>query len=355
MRPRKAVFLDLFGLAGAVAASLVIGIIVIFCVSSEPLAAMNAFFVEPLTNAFNFGSILNRMVPLVFTGLAIAVVFQSGVFSMGAEGQLYIGALTGAVAAVYMKGLSAWMHIPLVLVCAILGGGLFAFLPGILKARFKADEIVSTLMFNYIGIFFVSYLLNNVIKDANSGGFARTPYVQDSARLHQIVQGFPTLYSFVFALAAAAVVYILLFKTRTGYELRLVGKNPLFAEYGGIHIRKAIVLSMVISGALAGLGGAMEVIGQQGALNDHFSTGLGFDGIIISLLARNHPIGILVSAFFYAYLTVGGQNMQAGSDVPRDLAVIIQSLLVLFVSSQALFAYLNSRKAVRKGGAEVAS
>ncbi|NIK76519.1 simple sugar transport system permease protein [Paenibacillus castaneae] len=354
MKNRSAIYLDVIGIIGAVLAALVIGIIIIFCVSNEPISAIHAFLVEPLTNAFTLGSVLNRMVPLVFTGLAIVVVFQSGVFSMGAEGQLYIGALTGALAAVYIPGLSPWLHIPLVILCSIVGGGLFGMLPGLLKAYFKADEIVSTLMFNFIAVLFVSYLLNNVFKDASSGGFARTPYIQDSAKLFQIIPGFPTHYGFIIALLAVAVVYLLLYKTRTGYELRLVGKNPLFAQYGGIKTKKVIVLSITISGALAGLGGAVEVMGVHGALKDNFSAGLGFDGIIVSLLARNHPVAVIITAFFYAYLQIGGQTMQANSDVPRDLAIIIQAILVVFVSSQAIFNYLKQRKASRTGGASIA-
>lgn len=356
MKNRSAVYLDIIGIIGAVLAALVIGIIVIFCVSDEPLTAMHAFLVEPLTNAFTFGSVLNRAVPLIFTGLAIVVVFQSGVFSMGAEGQLYIGALTGAIAAVYIPGLSPAIHIPVVILSALIGGGLFGLLPGILKAYFKADEIVSTLMFNFIAISFVSYLLNNVFKDASSGGFARTPYIQESAKLNQIIPGFPTHYGFIIALIAVVIIYLMLYKTRTGYELRLVGKNPLFAAYGGIKTKKVMVLSITISGALAGLGGAVEVIGVHSALKEHFSVGLGFDGIIVSLLARNHPIAVIITAFFYAYLQIGGQNMQANSDVPRDLAIIIQAILVLFVSSQAIFAYLKQRKAASsRGGAGVAN
>jgi ABC-type uncharacterized transport system permease subunit len=354
MRNRSVVFLNLAGVLGAVVAALVIGIILIYCVSSEPATAVKAFFLDPLSGSFGIGTILNRMVPLVFTGLAIAVVFQSGIFSMGVEGQLYIGALTGAYAAVYIQGLPAWLHIPLVLIAAILGGGLFAWLPGVLKAYFKADEIVSTLMFNYIGILFVSFVLNHSFKDPKSGSFAHSPYIQESARLHPIVAGFPALYGVVIAIAAAVVVYVLLYKTKMGYQLRLVGMNEEFARYGGMDTKKIIVISMVISGTLAGLGGTMEVIGQPRALYEGFSNGLGFDGIIIALLARNHPLAVIVTAFFYAYLLVGGQSMQANADVPRDLASIIQALLVLFVSSQAIFGYISARRAMRKGGSEYA-
>jgi simple sugar transport system permease protein len=205
-------------------------------------------------------------------------------------------------------------------------------------------------MLNFVATLSVSYLLNNVFKDPASGGYARMPYIQPSAKLGKFMEALPTHSGIFLAIAAAVIIYLFLYKTKGGYELRLVGENPLFAEYGGINTKKVIVLSVMISGALAGIGGVVEVIGLHGALKDQFSVGLGFDGIIIALLARNHPIGVIAAAFFYAYLQVGAQTMQMNSDVSRELAVIIQVLLVLLVSAQAIFAYLKQRVHRRKRG-----
>ncbi|TJY39691.1 ABC transporter permease [Cohnella pontilimi] len=343
MKTGKALYLELAGIAAAVFAALLCGFIVILLTSKEPLSAISALVMDPLANSFNIGTILNKAVPLMLTGLAISVVFQAGVFSMGAEGQLYVGGFLGSLAAVYVPGLPVWVHLPLILACAVLGGALFGAIPGALKAYWNADEIVTTLMLNFIAILTTSYLVNNVFKDPESGGYARMPYIDPGLLLGKIVPGFSAHAGLLVALGAVAVVYMLLYHTSIGYELRLVGKNPQFAKYGGIATPRVIVLSIVISGALAGLAGIVEILGIHSTYKDNFSAGLGFDGIIIALLARNHPIGVLAASLFYAYLQVGAQTMQVGSDMPREVAVIIQVLLVLFVSSQAIFAYIKQK------------
>jgi ABC-type uncharacterized transport system permease subunit len=343
MKNRAEFKLELIGIVVAAIAAIIIGFLVILMISDEPVNAFYYLLIEPFSNLFNFGTILNKTVPLVLTGLAVAVVFKSGVFSMGAEGQLYVGAFFGALVAVYVEGLPALVHIPLIIITAMLGGALFGFLPGLLKGFLNVDEIVSTLMLNYVGIFTVSYFLNYVFKDPASGGYARMPYIGESGKLGRLIDGMPTHTGIIIAILAVIVVYLYLYKTKGGYEMRLVGQNRTFAEYGGINAKWVIVKSVMAGGILAGLAGIVEVIGVHGTLKDNFSDGLGFDGIIIALLARNHPVGVLFAAFFFAYLQVGSQLMSANSDVPRELAIIIQVLLVLFVSATAIFNYLKTR------------
>jgi simple sugar transport system permease protein len=292
--------------------------------------------------------IVNKAIPLIFTGLALAVVFQTNVFSMGAEGQLYIGGFVGALSAVYIQGLPAWIHLPLILVCALAGGALFGAVAGYLKAKWNANEIVTTLMLNYVAIIMTSYFVNNIFKDPESGGFARMKYFDKELLLGKISDSFPVHYGIVIAIIAVIFIYLLLYKTRLGYEMRLVGKNDSFARYGGIRTKRIVVYSVMISGALAGLGGIVELMGVHGTYKDSFSVNLGFDGIIIALLARNNPLGVFLAALFYAYLQVGGQVMQAESDVSRELAVIIQVLLVLFVSARAVFNYLKQRSIIKQ-------
>ncbi|MGM9929051.1 MAG: ABC transporter permease [Bacillus sp. (in: firmicutes)] len=344
MRNAKAFQIEIIGIVVASLAALLIGCLVILLVSDEPLNAINYLFVQPFTSLFQFGTILNKMVPLVLTGLAVAVVFRAGIFSMGAEGQLYVGAFTGALVAVYVTGIPSFIHIPIILLAAMLGGALFGLIPGLLKGYLNVDEIVTTLMLNYVGIYLVSYFLNYVFKDPNSGGFARMPYIEDSGKLQRFLEGLPTHSGIFIALLAVLITYLFLYRTKGGYEMRLVGQNKSFAEYGGINSKWIMAKSVVIGGILAGLAGIVEVMGTHGTLKDSFSDGLGFDGIIIALLARNHPLGVLLAAFFFAYLQVGAQLMQANSDVSRELAVIIQVLLVLFVSAQAIFTYLKTRR-----------
>jgi ABC-type uncharacterized transport system permease subunit len=346
MRTSRALYLELGGILAAVVLALICGFVVILLTSGEPLAAIQALLLDPFSNPFNIGTILNKAVPLILTGLALSVVFQTGVFSMGAEGQLYIGGFLGALAAVYLPGLHPWIHLPLVLLCAMAGGALFGAIPGILKAYLNANEIVTTLMLNFIAILTASYLVNHPFKAPDVGGFARMSYIGKDIQLGKIIPGFSAHAGILIALAAVVLVYLLLYKTSIGYELRLVGHNGHFARYGGIATRKVIVASMMISGALAGLAGIVEILGIHRTYKDNFSLGLGFDGIIIALLARNHPVGVLVAALFYAYIQVGAQTMQVGSDMPREVAVIIQVMLVLLVSAQAIFTYLKQKYGV---------
>jgi ABC-type uncharacterized transport system permease subunit len=345
MKSSKALYLEVGGILAAVVAALVCGFIVILFTSSQPFTAISALLLDPLSSAFNIGTILNKAVPLILTGLALSVVFQSGVFSMGAEGQLYVGGFVGALAGIYLPGLSPWIHLPLVLICAIAGGALFGAIPGLLKAYLNANEIVTTLMLNFVAILTTSYFVNNQFKAPEGGGYARMSYIGKDIQLAKIIPGTAAHAGILIAIAAVVVVYLLLYKTSIGYELRLVGKNGHFARYGGIATRKVIVFSVMISGGLAGLAGIVEILGIHQTFKDNFSVGLGFDGIIIALLARNHPVGVLVAGLFYAYIQVGAQTMQVGSDMPRDVAVIIQVLLVLLVTSQAIFTFIKQRYA----------
>ncbi|SHF25688.1 nucleoside ABC transporter membrane protein [Seinonella peptonophila] len=349
MNTRKTLTLELTGIIGAALVAILLGIIIIYIVSEEPLTAIQSLLLGPISSAFNIGTVLNKAVPLIFTGLALAIVFQAGVFSMGAEGQLYMGAFVGALAALYIPGLPVWVHLPIIFLAAICAGAIFGAIPGFLKAYLNTDEIVTTLMLNFIAILSTSYFVNNIFKDPASGGYARMQYIASDLRLGRIVEGFTAHYGIIIALATVIVIYLLLYKTKFGYELRMVGQNSRFAHYGGISTKKIIILSVVISGGLAALAGIIEILGVHGTFKDYFSINLGFDGIIIALLARNHPFGVAVAALFYAYLQVGAQLMQGASDVPRELAVIIQVILVLLVSSQAIFTFLRQKYLLRQG------
>lgn len=343
MKNNRFLYIDVLGIFSAIILAVLIGFVLIFFVSDEPFQAISAFVLGPISSSFNFSTVINKAVPLIFTGLALAVVFQTNVFSMGAEGQLYVGAFTGALVAVYITGLPVWIHFVAILVSAILGGMFFGAIPGVLRAYWNANEVVTTLMLNYVAIIMTSYFVNNVFKDPESGGYARMAYFDKNLLLSPFSNELPIHGGIIIALIAIVVVYLLLFKTKLGYSMRTVGMNSAFARYGGINTKFIIVISVVISGALAAIGGIIELLGVHGTYKDSFSDQLGFDGIIIALLARNHPIGVLFAAIFYSYLKVGGQIMQAESDVARELSVIVQVLLVLFVSALAVFNYLKQR------------
>lgn len=347
--------LEVIGILIAVLTAILIGFIIIFFVSEEPIHAITAFVTGPFSNLFNISTIFNKATPLILTGLALCVVFKTNIFSMGAEGQLYVGAFTGSLAAVYISGVPTFIHLILIFLSAIIGGALFAFIPGFFKAKWDANEVVTTLMLNYVAIILTSYLLNTFFKDPTSGGFARMEYFDKSLMLQKLSSSMQIHYGFIIAVVCAIIVQILLYNTKLGYEMRLVGQNIHFANYGGIKTRRIIVYSVMISGALAAIGGIIEILGVHGTYKDSFSANLGFDGIIIALLARNNPLAVVIAALFYAYLQVGGQIMQAETDVSRELATIIQAILVVLVSAQAIFFYLNQRKKLKQNAKLVKS
>lgn len=348
MRNNRFLYIDFFGIIGAIFLAIVMGFIIIFFVSDEPFQAISSFVYGPFSNMFHFSTVINKSIPLIFTGLSLAIVFQTNVFSMGAEGQLYVGAFVGSLTAVYLTGLPTWIIFIVILLTAFIGGMLFGAIPGILKAYWNANEVVTTLMLNYVAIIMTSYFVNNVFKDPESGGYARMEYFDDRLLLKQFSNDVPIHGGIFLALAAIVIVYLLLFKTKLGYAMRTVGMNQAFARYGGINTKLIIVISVVISGGLAGLGGIIELQGVHGTYKDNFSDQLGFDGIIIALLARNNPIGVFFAAIFYSYLKVGGQIMQSESDVARELAVIVQVILVIFVSALAIFNYFKQKAIVKK-------
>ncbi|WP_227764335.1 ABC transporter permease [Zhaonella formicivorans] len=338
---------EAFGLFLTIIISLGIGMVIILLTSEKPWEAFRILLVSPFSNLYNFGNVLERTVPFLFTGLAVAVAFRAQMFNIGAEGQLYMGALAGTVVAIYITGLPPVLHVSLALLTAMLAGGLFAAIPGYLKAYWDANEIVTTLMLNFVATLGVSYLINYPMKDVESG-YSQTVFIQESAHLGRILPPSRAHVGLFLALATAVLLYYFLYKTPRGYQIRMVGLNPHFAEYGGINRQFNMVLAMVISGALAGLAGIVEILGIHWRLIDAFSPGYGFAGINIALLARNHPLAVPFAALFYAYLSAGAALMERGTDVSREVVSIVQAVLFFFITAEGLFAYL--RRKAKKGG-----
>lgn len=334
--------LELTGIVFAVLLALGLGFVITYFLSEDPGKAYHALLVKPFVGYFNFGNLIERMIPLVFTGLSVAVAFKTRLFSMGAEGQLYMGALAGTLVALFVPVPTPWLHIPLILLAAIVAGGLYGAIPGALKAYTGANEIVSTLMLNPLAILLVSYLVSNPLRDLNSG-YSQTKYIPETAQLLRFMPPSRVHMGLLIALVAVAFTYFFLYRTTKGYELRMVGHNPDFAEYGGIDKRKVMTLSLVVSGALAGLGGIVEVTGIHWRLIESFSPGYGFDGIVVALLARNHPLAVPFAAFFYAYLKTGAVIMERSSDISRELVSIIQAVMILFITAQAIFSVIKRR------------
>jgi simple sugar transport system permease protein len=284
--------------------------------------------------------------PLIFTGLAVAVALRCGLLNIGAEGQLYISAFAAAWVGIEAADLPGFALLPLCAAAALLGGAMWGAIPGVLKARFGSHEVINTIMLNFVAVALVSYFTQYHYK-VPGDPIMQTAPIGDSAhlaRLGSVVPGLPERIplnlAFILALAACALVYVFLWKTTWGYELRATGQNPAAAEYAGISVRKQIVLAMALSGGLAGMVGINEVLGYRYRYYDGFSDNFGFTGIAVALLGRNHPGGVLAAALLFAVLQRGGVQVDAFTQhVSKDIVQILQGLVILFVAAEAMFRF----------------
>jgi simple sugar transport system permease protein len=279
---------------------------------------------------------LVQSTPYIFAGLSVALGFRVGLFNIGAEGQIFIGALTSAYAGYAITGLPAYIHIPIALLAGALGGALWGFVPGFLKAKTGAHEVIITIMMNYIAFKFTDFMLNGPMQDPNEYT-PKTPWIQESAKLTRFFQD-PIRFhlGFFVALGVAFLIYWLLFKTTWGFELRTVGSNPNGARYAGINTTRSTVIAMSLAGSLAGLAGANEVLGLNYRLVTAFSSGYGFDSIALALLGKNHPFGVVLSALLFGFLRNGSRQMQLKSGVPIDIVSILQALILAFIAAPAI-------------------
>jgi simple sugar transport system permease protein len=295
--------------------------------SGDPTQIREAFY--PLSES------LVSTTPYIFAGLAVALGFRAGLFNIGVEGQLFIGAITSVWVGYTFKGLPWFLHLPLALAAGALGGAAWAYIPAILKVKFGAHEVINTIMMNYIAFRLSEWLLNGPMMRPGSVPVSST--IETSAELPRFFED-PIRFhgGFFLALAAAVFVWWLLFKTTRGFELRTVGANPNAARYAGMSIARNIVLTMCISGALAGLAGANEVLGVNHNLALAFSSGYGFDSIALALLGKNHPFGVVLAALLFGTLRSGGTRMQNVAKIPVDIIGVTQALVIAFIAAPAI-------------------
>lgn len=304
---------------------------------SKIIAAVQSGDAEAIRRAVNpFFESLVVSTPYIFAGLAVALGFRVGLFNIGAEGQLFIGAATSVTAAIFLEGLPAIVHVPISLLAGFLGGGLWGFIPGWLKATTGGHEVINTIMMNYIAFRLSEYLLRGPLK--NPDGF--TPVsapIQESARLFRFFES-PIRFhiGFFIALLFAYLVYVFLFKTTWGYTLRTVGSNPRAAKYAGMSIVQSTVVAMFLSGGLAGLAGANEVLGVNYTLALAFASGYGFDSIALALLGKSHPTGVVLASILFGFLRNGAIQMQVLAGIPVDIISILQAFILAFIAAPAI-------------------
>lgn len=282
-----------------------------------------------------FGS-LTQSIPFIYAGLAVALGFRAGLFNIGAEGQLFMGATTAVFAGFAITGLPAIIHIPLALLAGALGGAIWGFIPGVLKAETGAHEVITTIMLNFIAFRLNEYLLRGPLQRPGSFNPV-SPFIEDSARLPRFFAD-PIRFhlGFFIALGVAWLVYWLLFKTKWGFDLRTVGASPNAAKYSGMNIAFLIIIAMSLSGALAGLAGANEVLGVNYNLALAFSAGFGFDSIALALLGKSHPFGVVLAALLFGTLQNGATQMQVQAGIPIDIIRVMQAMILAFIAAPAI-------------------
>jgi len=336
----------------AVIFALLVGAIVIMVIGEDPVFVYKTLFSNAIGNRDGWGNVLFRATPLIFTGLTVAFAFRCGLFNIGGEGQMYIGTFLAAWVGFTFTNLPAFMLIPLCILSAAAGGALWAAVPGILKAKTGVHEVIVTIMMNWIAASLTFFLVLKFKAPATEEMIAagvkqmipHTSEIAEAARLPRLYAIFKFLnidfpaynqvnVSFFIAIGVAILAYYILWKTNLGYEIRAVGYSPLAAEYGGISVAKNIILAMVISGAFAGLVGTNEIMGFKYRWRQELFTGLGFNGIAVALLGKNHPLGVVLAAILFGILNYGGSivNIFTEGRIPRELIMVLQAVIVIFV------------------------
>lgn len=335
----------------AILTAVVLGGIIIALVRGNPLLAYYGLISGSFGSAKALSETAVWATPYIFGGLAVALAFKGGLFNIGAEGQLALGATFSALIGYALPlwlgfDIPAIIHLPLAIIVGMAAGALWAAIVGFLKAYTGGHEVINSIMMNYIALNTISFLLNGPMKDRNPNNvIARTPLIAEGARMPEIFEGLRIHWGFVFALVVAYLVWWMLNKTTLGFEIRTVGANPDAAKYAGINVKRTIILTMALSGMLAGLAGAIEVTGLNYRHELGFSIGYGFDAIAIALLGRSHPLGVVLASILFAAMRNGATRMQFLTQMPVDLISMLQALILLFVAADAIIRYIYRIKA----------
>jgi simple sugar transport system permease protein len=321
---------------------------------SRIIAAIQGGDALEIRRAFNpvFESLV-KSIPYIFAGLAVSLGFRTGLFNIGVEGQIFMGGIFSVWVGYSFTGLPAFIHIPFAFMAGALGGALWGFIPGLLKAKTGGHEVINTIMMNCVAFRLTDWLLREPMRREGSTN-PLSPIIEESAMLPRFF-GDPIRFhlGFFIALAVAALVYWFLFKTKWGFDLRTVGANPHAARYAGMNIVRSTIVAMSLSGALAGMAGANELLGLNHHLSQSFSPGYGFDSIALALLGRNHPLGVVLAALLFGTLRNGATRMQAAAGIPIDIISVMQALILAFIAAPAIVRTIFRLKGPKKAEAEV--
>jgi len=332
---KSSIYSVIISLAITIGIAVFLLFIMIFILSSTPWKTIYFFFAGPFTNKYYFGNMLNASVPLILTGLGISFAFKSSNFNLGGEGQVYAGGLAAAFIALSLPALNGFEGILLGIISAALLGAFIAGISGFLKYKWNTDELISSFLISNALIYIINYVITGVLHDPDSN-LLTTCRFPEQYWLSGIFPPSNLNTSLFLALAAAAVSWFAMYRTHLGYELRITGLNAQFAAYGGINVKKYMVIPMLLSGAFHGLAGSLAVYGTQHMLFKGFSAGMGWNGIAVALIASNNPIAVVPAAVFFAYIEAGAKSAMINSDVTIEIALIVKAVIFYLVTASAL-------------------
>lgn len=332
----------------AVFTALLIGALIILLSGGNPIVGYIGLFEGAFGKARSLSDTAVAVTPYIFAGLAVALGFRGGLFNIGVEGQIFIGSICAAWVGYAITGLPWIMHMPLAILAGCLGGAICAGIPGFLKAKTGAHEVITTIMINYMAISFTNWLVTGPMQDPATI-VPQTRRILPTAELPALFAPYRIHWGFILAILIAIGVYWLLWRTVLGFEIRTVGANPDAAHYAGIHVGRTIVITMMLSGSLAGAAGAIEVVGLNRYFSPAFSIGYGFDSIAVAVLGKNHPFGVVAGALLFGALNNGANLMQLRTQAPIFVISIVQALILMFVAADEIVRRIYRLKAETKG------
>jgi len=315
----------------AVALTLVSGFLLFWALGFDPVKALHAFFIQPLTTARGLGELVVKATPLVLCAVGLAIGFRANVWNIGAEGQLTLGALAGGGLALAFYGEGGWWLLPLMVLGGVAGGMAWAAIPAFLKVRFNASEILTSLMLTYVALLLLTYMVNGPYRDPDGFAFPESRMFEPDAVLPVLVEGTRVHLGALFALLAVAGGWVLMSRTFIGFQIRVIGLTPAAAGYAGFNEKRIVWLTLLLSGGLAGLAGLGEVAGPIGQITPGISPGYGFTAIIVAFLGRLHPVGILLAGLLMALSFIGGEAAQIGLGLPKAITGVFQGMLLFFL------------------------
>lgn len=345
---------ELFRTIVAILIGFAISLILIYFISDEPIKAITAYMFKPFDGMRRIGSMIEYMIPIMFTGLGMCMMLSVSQFNLVGDGALFLSAAAVSYfSSVLIPNFPPILFPILMIVAGALIGGSCGFVPAYLQSKFKTNIVVVTLMMNYILVLGGVYMLLYWMRDPSKTYVGSMP-IPEAAKLATIIPKTRVSFGIVLALAATVAVYWFLYRTKAGYQMRIIGQNPQFAKYSGINVIKYIIIAQVIGGALSGIGGAVDILGKYDRFIWLASNGYGFDGMMIAVIAKGNPAYIPFAAFFLAYIKIGADIVGTTTDVPLDFVLVVQSVIVMLVAAVSFMSGIRQNAVVKIASAEKA-